>query len=451
MAAVSVPEHQHARAVPAEAWILAGTIDGRAAAPALDADVGGLPHLFRIVGELAISGIKRVVVCSDQPVDEQLLDRLRADNRLARVTLTAVQAPPSGASDDAIVIVRADRIFHRDIPKATITAWTGSHARIAKVAGDEHDGVMATDRATATVLARVAAEPGKLAAALHHRAPQMQHAGMTRTDDVALAPVPYLGFTTAAPDRPALRRAERRLVWSLRKSADGLASKLLNRRVSLPITWLLMRTRVLPNHVTLSALACAIIGSIVIGQGGYAAGAAGMLLVELGSIVDGIDGELARLKFLFSKTGQWLDTVVDDLANVCYSTGIMVNLHAAGVAWAFPLWLAATIGFVLTQSSQYWLIRRVYKSGDLAAIPWAFQSTAFLSRRPTGIIARITATAPKLLKRDSAVTIFTVFALLGHLDWILVGYSAGALVFFAVFFVQFARNASAVRRALRAG
>jgi 1L-myo-inositol 1-phosphate cytidylyltransferase / CDP-L-myo-inositol myo-inositolphosphotransferase len=212
----------------------------------------------------------------------------------------------------------------------------------------------------------------------------------------------------------------------------------------------LMRTHALPNHVTLCALACAISGAFVIGQGGYAAGAAGMLLVELGSIVDGIDGELARLKFLFSRTGQWLDTVVDDVANVFYSGGIMLNLHAAGVGWALPLWGAATIGFVLTQASQYWLIARVYHSGDLAAIPWAFQSSAFLSQRPKGFMPWLTATAPKLLKRDSAVTIFTIFALAGQLDWILVGYCTGALVFFAVFFVQFARNASSVRRALRA-
>jgi phosphatidylglycerophosphate synthase len=215
------------------------------------------------------------------------------------------------------------------------------------------------------------------------------------------------------------------------------------------MTWLLMRTRVLPNHVTLAALACAIAGAVVISRGGYAAGAAGMLLVELGSIVDGVDGELARLKFLFSRTGQWLDTVVDDVANVCYSTGIMLNLTAAGVTWAQPLWLAATIGFVLTQSSQYWLITRVYHSGDLAAIPWAFQSTAFLSQRPRGVWPWLKATAPKLLKRDSAVTIFTIFALAGHLDWVLVAYCTGALVFFVVFFVQFARNAGAVRRALR--
>ncbi|HEY5922533.1 MAG TPA: CDP-alcohol phosphatidyltransferase family protein [Kofleriaceae bacterium] len=427
----------HAR--PAEAWILAGTIDGRACVPALDADVAGLPHVFRLAAELALAGIPTAYVISPEPLAPALAAMLRDDDRLAKIKVSVVPEPPPGAVGDGIVIVRADRIFHRDLPKAAITAFTGSSARIAMVAG-EHDGVVVTDRTFAKRLAAVIAEPGRFTAELREIV----------DDDVVLAPEPYLAFTTTAPDRRALRRAERRLVWSLRKGADGIASKLINRYLSLPITWLLMRTRVLPNHVTLCALACALAGSVVIAQGGFAAGAAGMLLVELGSIVDGIDGELARLKFLFSKTGQWLDTVVDDIANVCYSGGIMLNLHAAGIAWALPLWAAAAIGFVLTQSSQYWLIRRVYNSGDLAAIPWAFQSTAFLSQRPRGFVPWLKATAPKLLKRDTAVTVFTVFALAGHLDWVLVGYSAGALLFFAVFFVQFARNAGSVRRALRA-
>jgi phosphatidylglycerophosphate synthase len=438
MATASVPEPVVARDVPREAWILAGTLDGRSALPALDDKVGGLPHLFRLVAELKLAGIEHAYVIAREPVSRELLDSLRTERRLANITIAAVAEPPSGPTADAIVVVRADRIFHRDMPKVAISAWTGSRAKLAKVAGDANDAIVVTDRVHATILARAAAEPGKLATELR------------RISDVATAEPPYLGFTAAVPDRRALRRAERQLVWSLRKSADGLASKLLNRHISLPITWLLMRTPVIPNHVTLTALACAITGAIVIAQGGYTAGAIGMLLVNLGSIIDGVDGEIARLKFLFSKAGQWLDTVVDDIGNVFYSTGIMLNLHAAGVSWALPLWAAATVGFVLTQSSQYWLIARVYRSGDLAAIPWAFQSTAFLSERPKGLWPWVKLTAPKLLKRDSALTIFTIFALAGHLDWILVGYCTGALVFFAVFFVQFARNVGAVRRALRA-
>jgi hypothetical protein len=42
--------------------------------------------------------------------------------------------------------------------------------------------------------------------------------------------------------------------------------------------------------------------------------------------------------------------------------------------------LSALGAFATTQLAQYTMIRFVYRSGDLAAIPWAYQSAAGLSR-----------------------------------------------------------------------
>jgi phosphatidylglycerophosphate synthase len=193
-----------------------------------------------------------------------------------------------------------------------------------------------------------------------------------------------------------------------------------------------------------------VVGGIVISRGGYAAGVAGMILVELGSIVDGIDGELARLRFQFSARGQWLDTVGDDIATVAYASGVIANLEAAGIEWAMPLGVCAITAFVLTQSTQYGLIKYVYRSGDLAAIPWAFQSSAFLSQQPSGLRARVTATIPKLLKRDFVVTMFLGFAIIGWLQPILLVFAGGAFVFLVVFFTQFARHRHEVRQLISA-
>lgn len=417
------------RTAPREGWILAGTVDGRPARPALLDDVGGLPYLARLVLDLTLAGAARIYLLweLERPLPD--LSAVLADPRIAgRVVVEIASRPPPGGDADGILIMRADRIMHREMPRATAEAWTTGDARIAKIAGASHDGVYTADRAIARELAAAASQPDGIATVI------AQH-------EVALATPPYLAFTAPAPDRRSLRRAERQLVWSLRKSADGLASKWINRRISLPISWLLARTPIHPNHITLTALALALVGGLVISRGGYNAGLAGMLLVNLGSIIDGVDGELARLRFQFSRTGQWLDTVADDLANLAYTGGVMANLHAAGVTWALPVGLAAVAAFISTQVTQYLLIRFVYGSGDLAAIPWAFQSSQVLSG--TGLRSFL----PKLFKRDFVVTAMVVFAALGHLDWILVTFATGAFVFFAVFWVQFARNVGSIRRA----
>ena len=276
---------------------------------------------------------------------------------------------------------------------------------------------------------------------------QAELTSIAHEQELAEIDPPYLGFCVPARDLRELRVARGKLVSSLRKSADGIVAKLLNRRISLPITRLIANTPIHPNQVTLIALACALAGGAVISRGGYLAGIVGMLLVELGSIVDGIDGELARLRFQFSRKGQWLDTVVDDLGNIAYTSGVTVSLDLAGVSWAVPVGLAAVGAFVLTQATQYYLILRVYRSGDLAAIPWAFQSSEFLSQNPRGILRRIAATIPKLLKRDFVVSMFVVFAAIDRLELVLGVFCGGAFLFFAVLFTQLVRNRESIARA----
>jgi phosphatidylglycerophosphate synthase len=222
------------------------------------------------------------------------------------------------------------------------------------------------------------------------------------------------------------------LVWSLRKSADGLAAKWINRHISLRISWLLMRTPVHPNHITIAALAVAILGAVAIARG---AAVWGFLLVNFGSIIDGCDGELARLRCQFSRTGQWLDTVADDLANVAYATGLAFHLQATGSSWAMPVASGALLAFASTQLTQYGLLRFVYRSGDLAAIPWAMQSTEVLSGR--GLRSFV----PKLFKRDFVLVVMLVLAITGRLDAALVLFAAGAAVFAAMFWTQLARYA----------
>ncbi|MDB4962782.1 MAG: uncharacterized protein JWP01_2781 [Myxococcales bacterium] len=420
------------RPAPGEGWILAGTLDGVSARPQLDDDVAGMPYVLRIACDLAHAGARTITVIWTADSAPPSLEAYRNDVRLRGAALEIATSPPPGANDDAILVARADRVYHRDIPKQVAAAWKSSAAPVAKLPGDQYDAIVIVDRARAATLASAARTPGGITAAL---------AGL----EIAAGTLPYLAFTVAAPDRRALRAAEKLMVWSLRKQAQGLAAYWINRHISLPVTRAIMRTSILPNHVTVFCFLLAVAGGIVISRGGYLAGVVGMVLVNLGSILDGVDGELARLKYRFSSLGQWLDTLADDFGNVAYVGGIGINLQMAGVTWAMPLAITALACFALTQTTQYVLITKVYKSGDLAAIPWAFQSTEFLTSRPDGPWAWLKVTLPKTLKRDFALTMFVGFALIGRLDAILLVFSAGAIVFFVVFAIQFARNIGRTR------
>ena len=100
---------------------------------------------------------------------------------------------------------------------------------------------------------------------------------------------------------------------------DGYVSKYLNRRASEPLARLLARTRVTPNQVTWASFSIALMAfvSFILGQN-----ILGGLLVQLSSIVDGVDGSLARIKGMTSTFGGFLDSMLDRYADILVVLGL---------------------------------------------------------------------------------------------------------------------------------
>jgi len=82
---------------------------------------------------------------------------------------------------------------------------------------------------------------------------------------------------------------------------------------------LLAKTRVTPNQITWAAFVIALLSfiSFIFGHN-----IVGGLLVQLSSIVDGVDGSLARLKGMTSTFGGFLDSVLDRYADILIVLGL---------------------------------------------------------------------------------------------------------------------------------
>jgi len=113
------------------------------------------------------------------------------------------------------------------------------------------------------------------------------------------------------------------------KPSDGFFSRHLNRRVSWPISRWLIRLRVRPNHVTWANLALGLLSGWLIGRGGYESTLAAGLLFQFVSILDGCDGEIARLTFRFSALGARLDNLCDTLVLLAFFLNLPLGLSAA--------------------------------------------------------------------------------------------------------------------------
>ena len=100
---------------------------------------------------------------------------------------------------------------------------------------------------------------------------------------------------------------------------DGYISKYINRKASEPMARLLAKTRLTPNQTTWGAFGIALLSfvSFIFGQN-----IIGGLLAQLSSIVDGVDGSLARLKGMSSTFGGFLDSVLDRYADILIVLGL---------------------------------------------------------------------------------------------------------------------------------
>jgi len=120
------------------------------------------------------------------------------------------------------------------------------------------------------------------------------------------------------------RVAERKLDRWLVKPTDGMYAQ-FNRRISIPISRQLIRLPITANMVSLFTLAVGIASAAFFALGGYWYTLSGALLCLFASILDGCDGEVARLKLLESDFGCWLETVCDYLFYLFLLVGMILG------------------------------------------------------------------------------------------------------------------------------
>lgn len=131
---------------------------------------------------------------------------------------------------------------------------------------------------------------------------------------------------------------------------DGLVSRHLNRRISRPITRFLAPTGMTPNQVSFISFLIALLAAVAFALGSNLLGG---LLAQLSSIVDGVDGELARLKGLASPFGAFYDAVLDRYADAAIVLGMILwALRFENWPGTWPLGMLALLGSLMISYSR---------------------------------------------------------------------------------------------------
>lgn len=168
---------------------------------------------------------------------------------------------------------------------------------------------------------------------------------------LAAVPLPQ-GLWWQDVDTPQdLRRAARRLRRSLTKEADGPVSRYLNRPVSTRMSMALAHLPIHPDVVSVAALLLGVLAAWLLASG---RGIVGAILVQLASILDGVDGEIARLQMRAGPGGALLDGVLDRLADAAIVGGLALWAIDTGddPGLVAALAVAATAGAMLSMATK---------------------------------------------------------------------------------------------------
>ncbi|MBN2039964.1 MAG: CDP-alcohol phosphatidyltransferase family protein [Spirochaetes bacterium] len=105
------------------------------------------------------------------------------------------------------------------------------------------------------------------------------------------------------------------------KNTGGFIAQKINKRLSMPVSSRIANTRIHPNYLTFVNILIGLMSGILLLFNTYWHIVFGGLLFQLASIMDGVDGEVAKFTFKFSKLGAWLDTLSDNLTLLVFIAG----------------------------------------------------------------------------------------------------------------------------------
>ncbi len=191
------------------------------------------------------------------------------------------------------------------------------------------------------------------------------------------------GFWIDVDDPAAFQKAEQALLKRLsNKPNDGPVARYLNRPLSVRMSRYLVQRDVTPNQISLFSFLCSLLAAGLFALGGYFALLLGGVLAQFASIIDGCDGEVARLKYQSSDFGGWFDAVLDRYADAFLLFGLTWHLLAAEMnGWILLVGFMAIIGsFMLSYTAEKYdnLMRERIQAGGKAGLRMGRDVRVFL-------------------------------------------------------------------------
>lgn len=266
--------------------------------------------------------------------------------------VAALPAWNAERGEAGLLVIRAgDQMVHVPLVKPLIEG-TGER-RLAVGPDGELAGALYTDGDGADVVAAIEASPASADEAL-------ARAWRDAT------PIPHGAIARHWARTPAEKKAAKKLLLKIlaKPAEDSPISTYIYRPLSKPMTVALLPTPITPNQVSYFVGVLGLFGCYLVAQPSQTSLIWGAFLVFLSCVIDGVDGELSRLRLTSSWFGAWLDTVIDEITSVTFFIAIGYHTYThhpePWIAWSIVVGLVL---YLFTIYAIYFFCIVVLKSG----------------------------------------------------------------------------------------
>ena len=313
------------------------------------ARVGALPILLRAIIGVHAMHPGRVVVVVNRVIGPQVRSELAQTRRVPDTVewleadpgtpLSAIVRAVTASSDCARVLLVAGDHTYQPALHRLVSDWDGRSSALELATGSEPAGLLALSSQAADELSDDVDSNVVTFRDLHCwitrkaivHGPSFVDFRLVEEDSWQQISIPQDSIV-----------AEEKLNRWLVKPTDGVFAR-MNRRISIPISRQLIKFPITPNMVSLFTLGVSFAAGASYAMGGYWNTLLGAVLSVWASILDGCDGEVARLKLQASDFGCWLETACDYLYYLFIFAGMAIGLARSSGNRAFWAWGAALL------------------------------------------------------------------------------------------------------------
>ncbi len=375
--------------------------------------IGGLTQLRRLVRSCVKMGVENITVIStmSEAAFRDMIPESLSDG--AEITLASPEkAVDSRVFKNKVLILQSNLFAQIPLPENFLDEKPSSCGGAVFLKGCKEDS---GGRTRPETLGAVIAQPEAIADLLKD-CNLSRWAGCYRGEEVKEHEVPAgLYAMNLGTDPGVIAKARSRLFSSVGKTATGWIARNINGVLSLPISSWIVKTSLTPNQVSVLTNLAAGVPCIFFYVTGHPV--LGALFMQMAAVLDRCDGEVARLKLMETKRGEWVDTISDQITVGGFVISVPVGyyLHGDNQSLALLLGVVNISIFLFFLIWSFFFMFRYTGSGSLVS----YHRIDELVNAKVSPVRRFLASLRPVMRRNFYSLAFVFFAIFGGYIWVL--------------------------------